>query len=76
MLEDIKASVNLKNNNGFETKSQIKIIAKYMSIIKEIMFKVSQNKKNDLAIGNVCRIIQVKVLHINSRSSLEQSYGV
>ncbi len=27
-----------------------------MSIIKKIMFKVSQNKKNDLVIGNVCTI--------------------
>ncbi len=44
------------NNNGFETKSQTKIIVKYMSIIKKIMFKVYQNKKNDLVIGNVCKI--------------------
>jgi hypothetical protein len=50
----------LKNNNGFEAKSQIKIIVKYMSIIKKIMFKVCQNKKNDLVIRNVCRICTTK----------------
>ncbi len=61
MGKDIEANVNLKNNNGFETKSQIKIIVTYMSIIKKIMFKVCQNKKMILSLEMFVEYVRPKV---------------
>jgi hypothetical protein len=51
----------LKNNNGFETKSQIRIIVKYMSIIKKIMFKVCQIKKMILSLELFVEYVPPKV---------------